>query len=117
MKNALSLFILLLSSIVYGQISANDSQIKDVADPTDPQDATTKNYVDTNISALSANPLGEYFPDGISLGDLISWVWDGTIWEPTFSQLNTDVISLVSDPGTDTQIVCEFDSILPFSMQ
>lgn len=113
MKNALSLFILLLSSTVYGQISANDSQIKDVADPTDPQDATTKNYVDTNISALSANPLGEYFPDGISLGDLISWVWDGTIWEPTFSQLNTDVISLVSDPGTDTQIVCEFDSILP----
>lgn len=113
MKNTLSLFILLLSSTVYGQISANDSQIKDVADPTDPQDATTKNYVDTNISALSANPLGEYFPDGISLGDLISWVWDGTIWEPTFSQLNTDVISLVSDPGTDTQIVCEFDSILP----
>ena len=113
MKNALSLFILLLSSTLYGQISANDSQIKDVADPTEPQDATTKNYVDTNISALSANPLGEYFPDGISLGDLISWVWDGTIWEPTFSQLNTDVISLVSDPGTDTQIVCEFDSILP----
>lgn len=113
MKNTLYLFILLLSSTVYGQISANDSQIKDVADPTDPQDATTKNYVDTNISALSANPLGEYFPDGISLGDLISWVWDGTIWEPTFSQLNTDVISLVSDPGTDTQIVCEFDSILP----
>ena len=113
MKNSFLLFTLLLSSTLYGQISANDSQIKDIADPTDPQDATTKNYVDTNISALSANPLGEYFPDGISLGDLISWVWDGTIWEPTFSQLNTDVISLVSDPGTDTQIVCEFDSILP----
>ena len=113
MKNSFLLLTLLLSSILYGQISANDSQIKDIADPTDPQDATTKNYVDANISALSANPLGEYFPDGISLGDLISWVWDGTIWEPTFSQLNTDVISLVSDPGTDTQIVCEFDSILP----
>lgn len=37
MKNTLSLIILLLSSTVYGQISANDSQIKDVADPTDPQ--------------------------------------------------------------------------------
>ena len=113
MKNSFLLFTLLLSSILYGQISANDSQIKDIADPTDPQDATTKNYVDANISALSANPLGEYFTDGISIGDLISWVWDGTIWEPTLSQLNTDVISLVSDPGTDTQIVCEFDSILP----
>jgi uncharacterized protein (TIGR02145 family) len=56
MKNALSLFILLLSSTVYGQISANDSQIKDVADPSDPQDATTKNYVDTNITNVKNSP-------------------------------------------------------------
>ena len=56
MKNALSLFILLFSSTVYGQISANDSQIKDVADPTDPQDATTKNYVDTNITNVKNSP-------------------------------------------------------------
>ena len=56
MKNALSLFILLFSSTVYGQISANDSQIKDVADPSDPQDATTKNYVDTNITNVKNSP-------------------------------------------------------------
>lgn len=47
MKNTLSLFIILLSSTIYGQISVNDSQIKDVADPTDPQDAVTKAYVET----------------------------------------------------------------------
>lgn len=47
MKYALSLIIILLSSTIYGQISVNDSQIKDVADPTDPQDAVTKAYVET----------------------------------------------------------------------
>jgi len=47
MKNTLSLLIILLSSTIYGQISVNDSQIKDVADPTDPQDAVTKAYVET----------------------------------------------------------------------
>lgn len=46
MKYALSLFIILLSSTIYGQISVNDSQIKDVADPTDAQDAVTKAYVE-----------------------------------------------------------------------
>lgn len=52
MKNTFYLFILLLYSTINGQISANDSQIKDVADPTDPQDGTTKNYVDELISNL-----------------------------------------------------------------
>lgn len=111
MKNFFYLFVILLSTTVYGQISANGSQIKDVADPTDAQDVTTKNYVDTSISNVATNPLDAYFPDGISLGDLISWVWDGNIWEPTFSQYNSSVLSLVSEPGTDTQIVCEFESM------
>lgn len=120
MKKLLLLLALFLISFAHGQdiklngtVSAENNQIKNIADPTQAQDATTKNYVDTNISALASNPLGVYFPDGISLGDLISWVWDGTIWEPILSQLNSNVISLVSDPGTDTQIVCEFESILP----
>lgn len=120
MKKLPLLLALFLISFTHGQdiklngtVSAENNQIKNIADPTQAQDATTKNYVDTNISALASNPLGVYFPDGISLGDLISWVWDGTIWEPILSQLNSNVISLVSDPGTDTQIVCEFESILP----
>jgi len=36
--------------ILDGQISANNNQIKKLADPTDGYDATTKNYVDNNIN-------------------------------------------------------------------
>ena len=67
MKNSFLLFTLLLSSILYGQISANDSQIKDIADPTDPQDATTKNYVDANIVHSQQTPLESTFPTALAL--------------------------------------------------
>ncbi|MGB0477373.1 MAG: hypothetical protein ACPGHV_03960 [Flavobacteriaceae bacterium] len=45
MKNTLSLIILLLSSTVYGQISVNGSQLKDLASPTDPADAVNFEYI------------------------------------------------------------------------
>ena len=38
-----------------GTTSAESNQIKYVADPTDNQDAATKNYVDSNVNAFSGS--------------------------------------------------------------
>ena len=38
-----------------GTVSAESNQIKNVADPTDTQDAATKNYVDSNINSFSGS--------------------------------------------------------------
>ncbi|WP_299053809.1 hypothetical protein [uncultured Polaribacter sp.] len=100
-----------LESVLAESNSANNQQIKNVADPTDAQDVVTKAYIEDNFGSLTVNSINDLFPEGLALGDFISWVWDGNIWEPIFSQLNDDVLTLVSDSGTDTQIVCEFESI------
>ena len=42
--------------LLNGVVSAENNQIKNVADPSDPQDATTKNYVDTNITNVKNSP-------------------------------------------------------------
>ena len=39
--------------LLNGSVSVEGNQIKNVADPTDPQDATTKNYVDTQFYSQS----------------------------------------------------------------
>lgn len=57
-------FILLISSqdagiLLDGIISAENNQIKNVADPTDDKDAVTKSYLDSNISSVS-NSNGKY---------------------------------------------------------
>ena len=40
---------------IYGQISTNGSQVKNVGEPTEANDATTKNYVDSNINSFSGS--------------------------------------------------------------
>ena len=58
-KLILLLFIPLISFsqnediLLNGSVSAEGNQIKNVADPTDPQDATTKDYVDTQFYSQS----------------------------------------------------------------
>jgi len=56
-----------LNQVLTENNSANNQQIKDLADPTDDQDAVTKNYVDD----LSPSP-------GDSPGDML--YWDGSSW-------------------------------------
>ncbi len=55
MNNLANLFFLIFSITIYGQISANGSQLKDLADPTDVQDAVTKSYVDNNLNSFSVS--------------------------------------------------------------
>jgi hypothetical protein len=62
MKYTYTLIIVLLSIATFsqsadillnGSVSAENNQIKNVADPTDAQDAMTKNYVDTQFYSQS----------------------------------------------------------------
>lgn len=41
--------------LLNGTVSAESNQIKNVADPTDNQDAATKSYVDSNVNAFSGS--------------------------------------------------------------
>tara|TARA_Y100000385_G_scaffold280376_1_gene331441 strand:- start:494 stop:853 length:360 start_codon:yes stop_codon:yes gene_type:complete len=53
-------FILFISSqtsdiLLNGTVSAENNQIKNIADPTDDNDAVNKSFLDSNISSLTSN--------------------------------------------------------------
>jgi uncharacterized protein (TIGR02145 family) len=50
-----SLYDLPADILLNGTVSAENNQIKNVADPTDDQDAATKNYVDNNANSFSGS--------------------------------------------------------------
>jgi cysteine-rich repeat protein len=58
--------------LLNGVISAEENQIKNLADPTDPNDAANKAYVDDKI-----------FPDGVNDGDILVWNSSTNSWEIT----------------------------------
>ncbi len=62
-----------LASVLAVNNSANNLVITNVANPINNQDAATKSYVDTQITANA-------LPNGTSIGDLLSW--NGSSWQP-----------------------------------
>lgn len=62
-----------LASVLAENNSANNLVITNVANPINNQDAATKLYVDTQITANA-------LPNGTSIGDLLSW--NGSSWQP-----------------------------------
>lgn len=62
-----------LASVLAENNSANNLAITNVANPINNQDAATKSYVDTQITANA-------LPNGTSIGDLLSW--NGSSWQP-----------------------------------
>lgn len=61
-----------LADVLAVNNGANNLQIKNLADPTEAQDAVTKNYIDAKI------------PNGTNIGDVLTW--NGTSWSTLISQ-------------------------------
>ena len=73
--------------LLNGVISAEENQIKNLADPTDPNDAANKAYIDDKI-----------FPDGINDGDILVWNASTNSWEIT--TLDNNVSNSTSEVET-----------------
>ena len=76
--------------LLNGTVSAENNQIKNVADPTDNQDAATKSYVDSNVNAFS----GSYN----DLTDKPAGTYTQSEVDALISDLQTQIANLRGDP-------------------
>lgn len=95
-----------LSDVLTNGNDAGNTTITNLPAPTNASDVATKAYVDTKTSGFE-------LPASTKVGDILTWVWDGDKWVPTLSQVTSGSITLNSAPGTERQIKCEGESILP----
>ena len=51
------------------------------------------------------------WPDGTTLGDTLTWIWNGTEWIATIINTDNNVIVITSPPGSNTQVICENTAI------
>jgi uncharacterized protein (TIGR02145 family) len=75
-----------LASVLAVNNSANNTKITNLADPTDAQDATTKQYVDSKI------------PNGTNVGDNLTW--NGTNWVVTSANTSAQLPQLTTSSAT-----------------
>ena len=47
------------------------------------------------------------WPDGTTLGDTLTWIWDGTEWVGTITNTDNNTIIITSSAGSNAQVVCE----------
>lgn len=47
------------------------------------------------------------WPDGTTLGDTLTWIWNGTEWVGTITNSDNNTIVITSSAGSNAQVVCE----------
>ncbi|MBY0315483.1 MAG: hypothetical protein K2Q26_08185 [Bdellovibrionales bacterium] len=88
----------LASGTQVSPLTMNNQQIKNVADPSLPQDAATKNYADTKIAGANIDVSG--VGAGVGNGRVLSWNATLNRWEATTPSAITDATKLPLAGGT-----------------
>jgi len=47
------------------------------------------------------------WPDGTTLGDTLTWIWNGNEWVGTITNTDNNAIVITSPAGSNAQVVCE----------
>ncbi|MBY0315479.1 MAG: hypothetical protein K2Q26_08165 [Bdellovibrionales bacterium] len=88
----------LASGTAVTPLNMNNQQIKNIANPTLPQDAATKNYADTKVAGSNIDVSG--IGSGVGDGKVLSWNATQNRWEAVTPSAITDSTKLPLSGGT-----------------